>query len=182
MKNKNYVIAGVLLFAGLTIGYFLKTPEIADKSNCVSDSCLAVDGLNYPVSQLPENVVKVLNLAIEDEYKAYTVYQKVIEKLGMVRPFSMIIRAEETHIASLKSLFDKYGLAVPANNWSKIINVAPTISENCQIGVDAEIANVKLYREELLPAVPDYSDITNVFTNLMNASDQKHLTAFDRCN
>jgi hypothetical protein len=30
-------------------------------------------------------------MAIEDEYKAYTVYQKVIEKLGMVRPFSMII-------------------------------------------------------------------------------------------
>lgn len=179
----------MFLVVGLVVGYLYNVPskntisnETVNKLNCTSDDCLIVDNLNYPASQLPENVVKVLNMAIEDEYKAYTVYQKVIEKLGMVRPFSMIIRAEETHIASLKSLFDKYGLTVPENNWSKKINVAATISENCQIGVDAEIANAKLYREELLPAVADYSDITNVFTNLMNASEQKHLTAFDKCN
>jgi hypothetical protein len=189
MKNKNYVIAGLFLVAGLVIGYLYNLPsqtpkqsELTNKSNCLSDGCLAVDGLNYPVDKLPESVEKALTLAIEDEYKAYTVYQKVIEKMGMVRPFSMIIRAEETHIASLKSLFDKYGLKVPENNWSKKINVATTISENCQIGVDAEIANAKLYREELLPAVSEYSDITNVFTNLMNASEQKHLTAFNKCN
>jgi hypothetical protein len=78
-------------------------------------------------------------------------------------------------------LFDKYGLKIPENNWSGKITIALTISKNCQIGVDAEIANAKLYREELLPAVAEYSDITNVFTNLINASEQKHLTAFDRC-
>jgi len=99
----------------------------------------------------------------------------------MVRPFSMIIRAEESHITSLKSLFDKYGVTIPENTWAKKITVKPTVNENCQIGVDAEIANANLYKEQLLPIVAEYPDITNVFTNLMNASEQKHLVAFNKC-
>jgi len=56
------------------------------------------------------------------------------------------------------------------------------LQEACQIGVDAEIANAALYRDELLPAVTAYEDITLVFENLMNASQQKHLPAFEKCN
>lgn len=57
-----------------------------------------------------------------------------------------------------------------------------TLQEACQIGVDAEIANAALYRDELLPVVSENEDIMAVFENLMNASQQKHLPAFDRCN
>jgi len=78
-----------------------------DKKNCLADDCLSVANLDYPVSSLSEDAKIALGKAIEDEYKAFSVYEKTIEKLGMVRPFSMIIRAEESHISALKSIFDK---------------------------------------------------------------------------
>lgn len=57
-----------------------------------------------------------------------------------------------------------------------------TLSENCQFGVDAEVANVALYRDKLLPRVVDYLDATSVFTRLMNASQNSmHLPAFQKC-
>ena len=73
-------------------------------------------------------------------------------------------------------------LAVPADPWTGKVAAPETLTAACQTGVDAEIANAALYREKLLPAVTEYLDITSVFTNLMNASQEKHLPAFDRCN
>lgn len=153
-----------------------------NKRNCNSDDCLTIDNIDYPVGTLSEDTKIALKKAIDDEYKAYSTYEATIDKLGMIKPFSMIIRAEENHISSLKALFDKYGLDIPENEWQDKVTVGKTKQEACQIGVDAEIANTKLYKDELLPAVTEYDDITNVFTNLMNASEQKHLPAFEKCN
>ena len=202
-KNKIILVVLISLIIGLILGYltsqskanFQKTKGInslnkgsvqesirnTNKNNCLSDDCLYVDNLNYPIEGLSEEVKIALNKAIEDEYKAHTVYLKTIEKFGMVRPFSMIIRAEENHIASLKSLFDKYGLEIPFNNWGDKVFAESSIKDSCKIGVTAEIDNAKLYREELLPVVKNYEDITMVFTNLMNASQEKHLPAFEKC-
>lgn len=152
-----------------------------NKGNCIGDDCLEVSDLNYPAGELTKEAQNAVNEAINDEYKAYSTYRAVIEKFGMTRPFSMIIRAEEQHISSLKAIYDKYGLTAPENTITNVI-VPPTITQACQIGVDAEIANAALYKDKLLPAVVDYPDITNVFTNLMNASQDKHLPAFNRCN
>lgn len=153
-----------------------------NRGNCLADDCLQIDTVEYPVDQLPDSVKNALDRAILDEYKAYATYDAVLEKLGMTRPFSMIIRAEEQHISSLKSIYDKYGLEIPENIWVGTVDVPETLIAACQTGVDAEIANVKLYKEELLPVVKNYSDITNVFTRLMDASETKHLPAFQRCN
>lgn len=153
-----------------------------NRGNCLSEDCLQIDTVDYPVDQLPDNVKNALDKAIIDEYKAYATYDAVLEKFGMTRPFSMIIRAEEQHISSLKSVYDKYGLEIPENTWVGTVNVPATLTAACQTGVDAELANVKLYKEELLPVVKNYSDITSVFTRLMNASETKHLPAFQRCN
>ena len=153
-----------------------------NKGNCLADDCLAVQDLNYPAGTLPAEVKMALDEAIADEYKALSVYHAVIAKFGQVRPFSMIKGAEEQHIASLKSIYDKYGITVPSNNWTKKVTAPQTLQQACQTGVDAEIANADLYKSKLLPAVKDYQDITLVFTNLMNASQEKHLPAFERCN
>lgn len=149
--------------------------------DCLSDDCLSVDGLNYPVGSLSEEVESALNQALEDEYKAFSTYEKVVGKLGMVRPFSMIIRAEESHIAAIRSLFDKYGLNVPENMSGNAIQSPFTLQEACRVGVIAERANISLYEDKLLLAVRGHKDIEAVFTNLMNASRQKHLPAFERC-
>lgn len=151
------------------------------RRNCLADGCLAIDDLNYPAGELTDAAKTALIRALDDEYKAQATYEAIISKLGNVRPFIMIIRAEEQHITSLKALFDKYGLDIPENPYTGKVTSPETLSEACTAGVEAEIANASLYRDELLPNVKDYEDITLIFTNLMNASQDKHLTAFQRC-
>lgn len=175
------IIAGGNMYKS-TSGKENNNQVVATHSNCLADECLAIKDLAFPTSELTEEAKMALEKAIDDEYKALSVYESVLKKFGSVRPFSMIKGAEDQHIASLKNLFDKYGLQVPTNNWPNKIIIPATLQESCQTGVDAEIANTALYQDELLPAVTDYEDISLVFTNLMNASQQKHLPAFERCN
>ncbi len=152
-----------------------------NKQNCLGDECLQVNNMQYPAGELSQQARDALKRALEDEYKAHATYESVIAKIGMERPFSMVIRAEEQHISLLKSLYDKYGLQIPENNWTGAITVPSSLQAACQVGVKAETENVRLYKEELLPIVKDYPDLTSVFTNLMNASQNKHLPAFQRC-
>lgn len=200
MKNKIVIISVIVMIVGL-LGYYAiasfsknSISNLAQKQNgvgqrqnlnrgnCLSDECLAVNNLDYPAGNLSSQAKEALVEAINDEYKAHALYEKTIEKFGLVKPFSMIIRAEEQHISSLKSLFDKYGLEVPQNDWMDKVSVEGTLQQECQAGVDAEIANAKLYKDKLLPMVLEYEDIKLVFTNLMDASQEKHLVAFERCN
>jgi len=153
-----------------------------NRQNCLADDCLLVDNLNYPAGELSQSAKYALDEAINDEYKALSTYEAVIFKLGSVRPFSMIKGAEEQHIASLKAIYDKYGLIAPKNTLLGKVTAPTTLKEACQTGVEAEIANASLYRDKLLPAVKDYEDITSVFVNLINASQEKHLKAFEKCN
>lgn len=163
------------------LGQQLGQQQQINKQNCLQDDCLLVNDVNYPVGELSQEIIEALNLAIEDEYKARTTYEKVIEKFGNVRPFIMIVRAEETHISSLKAVYDKYGVTIPENKWADKISAPESLQEACATGVAAEIENARLYKEDLLPLVVNYPDIAGVFTNLMNASEQKHLPAFERC-
>ena len=201
MKNKIYLI-GIALVIGIFGGYLIfqsiaqkagigsvgfnygnsqRQNGQPDKGNCLADDCLLVDNLEYPVRELSAEAQQALDEAINDEYKALSTYEAVIAKLGTVRPFSMIKGAEEQHIASLKAIYDKYGLVVPKNTWSSKVSAPATLQEACQIGVDAETANAVLYKDKLLPKVDGYEDIIAVFTNLMNASEQMHLPAFEKC-
>jgi len=204
MNNKILMYVGIALFVGVLGGYVItqskqsnSSPQFANQNssfdnqaqdrqpnrgNCLADDCLLVEDLEYPVGELPVEVQGALDEAINDEYKALSTYEAVIAKFGVVRPFSMIKGGEEQHIALLKAVYDKYGLEVPENTWPSKVTVPASLQEACQVGVDAEIANAALYKDELLPAVQEYEDIVAVFTNLMNASEQKHLPAFERCN
>jgi hypothetical protein len=152
------------------------------RAGCVADDCLAVDGLDYPVGNLSDAAKQALSSALDDEYKALATYEAVIAKFGSTRPFIMIARSEEQHIAALRALYDKYGMTVPANPYLGKVTAPASLQAACQTGVDAEVANASLYKDKLLPAVKDYADLTAVFTNLMNASQNRHLPAFDRCN
>ena len=158
-----------------------KTGRKVSRENCLADECLLVEDLEYPAGDLSMEAKEALGEAIDDEYKALSTYEAVMGKFGSGRPFSMISGAERQHIASLEALYDKYGLDVPENNWPGKIEAPATLREACQTGVEAEIANADLYEKKLLPAVSEYEDIAAVFENLMNASRQKHLPAFERC-
>lgn len=168
MNKKIIAIVASVLVIGLVAVYLVTIPPKNDEST-------------YPVGNISEEAKQALVEAINDEYKAHALYEKTIAKLGPVRPFSMIIEAENQHISSLKSLFDKYRLQIPTDNWADKVTTPESLQLACQAGVTAEIANAKLYREKLLPMVSAYADIEFVFNNLMRASEEKHLKAFERC-
>lgn len=123
--------------------------------------------------------------ALDDEYHAEAVYAATLKTFGDVRPFSNIIKAERQHQAALLDLMKTYGIAAPANGYltgEKPLEALPaTLQEVCEIGVSAEIENARLYDEDLLPVVAGHPDIIRVFTNLRDASIDKHLPAFQRC-
>lgn len=152
--------------------------------HCLS-AILAVAAAGSAVAaSVNDSAKNALLMALDDEYKAYATYAVVIEKFGQVRPFLNIIQAEENHIDSLKTLMFRYDIVAPSNPYLMAENrpTAPeTLTQACQIGVQAEISNAALYENKLLPMVAGYDDIGYVFKNLRDASQLRHLRAFERC-
>ena len=131
------------------------------------------------MSHLTETEIRALNEALDDEYKAFATYDQIIADFGEVRPFSNIREAEARHIQALYALFTRYGLAVPENPWLGKVKCYVSLKAACEAGVTAEIANAEIY-ERLLRAT-ERPDILTVFRNLRDASQQRHLRAFQRC-
>lgn len=128
---------------------------------------------------LSEAEIRVLHEALDDEYKAWAIYDQVIADFGEVRPFSNIREAEARHIQALLGLFARYGLAVPDNPWPGKVERYASLQAACEAGVAAEVANAELY-DRLLGATRR-PDILVVLRNLQAASQQRHLPAFQRC-
>jgi len=118
---------------------------------------------------------QMLTYAIQDEYLAHAEYEFIIGKYGSIRPFSNIIRAEETHIDMLKPLFEKYGFQVPENTAKEHIVVPKDLKGAFETGVQAEIDNIGMYEKLLEKSLPD--DVKSVFQRLRDASGN-HLRAF----
>jgi hypothetical protein len=123
--------------------------------------------------------IHALNEALDDEYRAWATYDQVIRDFGELRPFSNIREAEARHIEALRELFDRYGLPLPANPWPGKVAHYPTVRAACAAGVAAEIENGALY--ERLLASTQRPEILAVFRNLREASQRRHLPAFQRC-
>ena len=133
-------------------------------------------------SPLPAVVTRSLDLALADERLALATYQTVLERFGDIRPFFNIAQAEQRHIDALPAIYGRYGIPVPqaqppVDPATRTLDVTGL----CQIGVAAEIENVRLYDEELLPNVEAYPDISSVLRALRDASANNHLPAFERC-
>lgn len=131
------------------------------------------------MNPLTETEIAALNEALDDEYKALATYEQVMADFGEVPPFSNIREAESRHIEALCSLFSRYGLSIPENPWLGKVERYSSLKIACEAGVAAEIANAELY-ERLLKAT-ERADILTVFRNLRDASQQRHLQAFQRC-
>jgi hypothetical protein len=128
---------------------------------------------------LDDSEVQALNLALQDEYRASSLYGQVISDFGAVWPFTTIQSAEQNHIAALVTLFNRYGIQVPANDWTGNVPSFDTLAEACQAGVQTETNNAALY-DQLL-TMTDQRDLTQVFTSLQRASETNHLPAFELC-
>lgn len=123
---------------------------------------------------------RALDTALADERQSLLTYRAVMARFGEVRPFSNIAAAEERHIAALTTIYRRYGASVPGE-WPPTPPPPRSLREACHQAVDAEIANASLYETALLPAVTSYPDITAVMVRLRDASQFRHLPAFQRC-
>jgi hypothetical protein len=98
---------------------------------------------------------------------------------GAVAPFVHIREAEGRHIEALLSLFHHFGLSVPDNPWRGRVERYPSLQAACEVGVAAEIANAGMYDRLLKGA--RRPELLAVLRNLRDASQQRHLPAFERC-
>ena len=131
------------------------------------------------MTELAAAEIRALNEALDDEYQAWATYDQVIADFGEVAPFRHIREAEARHIAALRTLFARYGLAVPENPWPGRVPRFASLTEVCAAGVAAEVANAALYDRLLLAT--ERPDILGVFRRLQAASQERHLRAFERC-
>lgn len=131
------------------------------------------------VAPLSEFEKQALNIAIDEEYYARAVYQKVIDTFGSIGPFYWIIRDERMHINWVANLLAKYGLPIPPDRWSGNIDLEFTSKEQaCLVGVDAEAYNAGVY-DSMIPQVT-HTDIISVFGKLRDVSRYRHLPAFQQ--
>lgn len=131
------------------------------------------------MSILSKNEIQLLHEALEDEYMAFSTYDQVITDFGDVRPFINIRDAEGRHVEALCGLFREYGLPIPENTWPGRVERYLTLQAACEAAVVAEIANGEMY--ERLLSMTLRPDILGVLRNLQEASQQRHLPAFERC-
>ena len=179
-----FVLVGMLVLGGVTV---LALPGEAEagygpRQNLGLAPGQAGQGAGTGIldpAGLSESEVKALQMALDDEYKAWSVYEQVIADFGPVSPFVGIQQAEENHIAALVRLFNRYGLEVPENAWLGNVPAYETVADACEAGVQAEIDNAALYDQ--LFSMADNPDIVRVFTNLQQASLIKHQPAFEQC-
>ncbi|MCC6991127.1 MAG: DUF2202 domain-containing protein [Acidobacteria bacterium] len=129
---------------------------------------------------LAADVQAALDLTIQDEYRAETIYQGVLNDFGPVLPFAAILTAEQRHSTVLGQLFSKRGLPVPVS--AVTVAAVPhfvALREACAAGVTAERENIALYDRFLAGDLPD--DVRQVFSNNRRASVENHLPAFITC-
>lgn len=140
------------------------------------DEAQLVDKIVDPAGDIVE---QVLRIACYDEYRANAYYQKVIDTFGPVAPFMNIVEAEVRHYTALERLCAAYGVQPPVNDWYAKTVIGTTLLQCCRDGVEAEIANIRMY-DDLLTYV-EAPDIREVFYREQAASYNNHLPAFRRC-
>jgi hypothetical protein len=122
-------------------------------------------------------IEEMLEYAVEDEYMAKAEYEALIEEFGNIRPFTNIIKAEQRHIDMLLPLFEKYDVEIPVDDAADRVVIPETLAETFEIGVEAEIKNIDMYKDFLETDLPE--DVELTFERLMKASES-HLRAFER--
>lgn len=119
---------------------------------------------------------QVIRIAVYDEYHAYETYKKVIEKFGVQPPFVNIMQAEINHFEALSLIAQKYEVPLPTNDWEGKIDAPHSLLEASEIGVGAEIENIKMY-DDLIVYAKEYPDVLDMLYRLQAASYNNHLPA-----
>jgi hypothetical protein len=188
MSKANKILSVMLvvaLFAGLGAVFFTSTDPVsaAALTQRGGRGGWGGNGGNYTglaLEPLSESEAQALQKAILEEYGAFNLYTYASTQFEGAIPFAQIALSEQQHINALVRQAEKYGVSVPENPGLSVMPDFTTITEACQAGVDAEIADAALYDE--LKLVTTHSDLIQVYDRLQSASLNSHLPAFELCN
>lgn len=131
------------------------------------------EGINDDAPELQD----MLKYALEDELIAYSTYEEIVKAFDVLRPFTNIMKAEQTHIEMVEELMKNYNLDIPEIDSSSHITLPVSLEDAFKFGVQAEIENIALYEKFLDGDIPD--DVRAVFEYLI-AGSENHLSAFER--
>ena len=145
-----------------------------------SDSDGPTSATPMPPGGLASDVLAAMAEALDDEYQAETIYERVLADFGDVLPFFNVVRAEQRHSAVIARLYENRGMEAPSSQWS--LDDVPrfgTIRAACEGAVEAETRNIEMYDRLLERSLPQ--DVALVFSNNRRASLENHLPAFRLC-
>jgi len=125
-------------------------------------------------------VESMLQYAVEDEYLARAEYEAIMAKFGAIRPFSNIIKSEESHIGWISDVYQLRKSTVPKDRAKEFVVVPATLEDAFKTGVQAEIDNIAMYDSFLANPLIQKSEnavLQDLFTRLRDAS-KNHFSAF----
>ncbi|HSR05091.1 MAG TPA: DUF2202 domain-containing protein [Proteiniclasticum sp.] len=143
------------------------------------DEALSLEGYGAvgALNDTDLSISDMLMYAVQDEYLARGEYLAIMEKFGSQKPYSNIVRSEETHLAYLEEVYTAYDLEFPDDTSKDHLIIPQDLLEAAQTGVQAEIDNIAMYEKFMTYDLPE--NIYNVFDALKRGSDS-HLLAFQK--
>lgn len=152
--------------------------ELIDEDSELTEDEINLYGSAGALNDEVFTLEEMLIYAIQDEYAARAEYDYIVTNFDITKPFSNIIKSEETHISLLVPLFETYGFTLPEDTSSEHLIPIENVQEAFDTGVLAEILNISMYNTFLetddLP-----QDVYDVFVKLRDASEN-HLSAFQK--
>lgn len=121
------------------------------------------------------SLADMLLYAVQDEQVARGEYAVIMEAFGSQNPYANIMRAEESHLASLATLYGTYGLTMPSDESASHVVKPASLLAAARTGVQAEIDNIAMYDRFLSQSLPE--DVRTVF-NSLRAASENHLASF----
>ncbi|MGD1818256.1 MAG: DUF2202 domain-containing protein [Pleomorphochaeta sp.] len=186
--NKKILVSLVLISLVASAVLFAQgTKEISTTTSPVANEVLSQIEDNTSSTLLGASAAKageyftleeMLKYALEDEKLALAEYAFIMDEFNVSRPFSNIIKAEQSHQNAILYLYDVYGFEIEEFDASEHVVLPNSLAEIYDVGVEAEIANIAMYDKFLATEdLPD--DVRRVFEALKNGSIS-HLQAFER--
>lgn len=144
---------------------------------------------NGPIQELSSDDIEGLKYMREEEKLARDVYITLYDKWGL-QIFKNIEKSEETHMAAVKSLLDKYNITDPVKNdnvgefsnpelrelYNRLVEEGDkSLIDGLKVGATVEevdIVDLKKYIDKT-----NNGDIKSIYNNLMKGS-RNHLRAF----
>jgi len=122
-------------------------------------------------------ILDMLMYAVQDEYLAHGEYLTIIDEFEVQRPYTNIVKSEETHLLLLEEVYESYSLDFPIDTSSDHLIIPSSLLEAAETGVIAEIDNIEMYDKFLEYDLPE--NIELAFIALKKGSES-HLLAFQK--